>query len=94
MVLVSRFPPGILQKLHPRLLDPEGKKSTVSRGMYQRQSEKPQPTCGYCGRTLDTGFNYVCHVCGASYCYAHKPDRCDHRKGKPTPISVVTRSKA
>lgn len=61
--------------------------------MYQKQSERAQQTCGYCGRTLDTGFNYVCHVCGASYCYAHKPDRCDHRKAKPISIGLMPGNK-
>ncbi len=61
--------------------------------MYQRQSEKAQPTCGYCGRVLGGGYHYTCHVCGATYCYTHKPDKCDHRKAKMPPVSVVSGSK-
>lgn len=61
--------------------------------MYAGQQEKVQPTCGFCGRSLTGGFYYVCHVCGASYCYAHKPDRCDHRKARVPPMSVIPRKK-
>jgi hypothetical protein len=61
--------------------------------MFQRQSEKPRPKCGYCGRLLDSGFNFTCHVCGATYCYAHKPDRCNHRGVKLPPLSIAKRSK-
>ncbi|HME18654.1 MAG TPA: hypothetical protein VKF15_02825 [Nitrososphaerales archaeon] len=62
--------------------------------MYQRQSEKAQPACGHCGRVLGSGFYYTCHVCGATYCYAHKPDKCDHRKAKMPPVSISQRSNA
>ena len=66
---------------------------SVSHVMYQRQAEKPHPKCGYCGRILDSGFNYMCHVCGATYCYAHKPDRCDHRKVQIPAVNLSSRSK-
>lgn len=61
--------------------------------MYQKQSEKGQPTCGYCGRALGNGFYYMCHICGATYCYAHKPDKCDHRKAVMPPVTVAFGSK-
>jgi hypothetical protein len=56
--------------------------------MYQGQTEKPPPTCGYCGRALGGGFNFTCHMCGATYCYAHKPERCDHQKAKAPSVNA------
>ena len=40
------------------------------------------PTCGVCGRKLGVGFYYSCHTCGASYCYAHSPTKCNHAKAR------------
>ena len=65
----------------------------VKRVTYQRQTEKPQQACGYCGRDLGAGFYFMCHVCGAAYCYAHKPERCEHRKAKMPPVRVPPTSK-
>ena len=30
------------------------------------------PHCQYCGRRLEeSGYHFMCHVCGANYCYIH-----------------------
>ncbi|HXW38028.1 MAG TPA: hypothetical protein VEJ36_09055 [Nitrososphaerales archaeon] len=42
--------------------------------------QSTQASCGLCGRALGKGFYFVCHVCGATYCYSHAPTKCDHRK--------------
>jgi hypothetical protein len=60
-------------------------------GVYEAKSQKSVPTCGYCGRILGVGFYYSCHVCGASYCYAHSPEKCDHSKTKAPPLKVELR---
>ena len=63
--------------------------SQVNWKLYAGQTQKPAPTCGQCGKTLGVGFYYNCHVCGATYCYAHSPQKCDHhrlREGKPDPF--------
>ena len=51
----------------------------MSRTVSQGQAQKPAPVCGYCGRTMSAGFFYKCHVCGATYCYAHSPQKCEHK---------------
>ena len=48
--------------------------------MYTSAEQTTAPTCGVCGRKLGVGFYYSCHVCGASYCYAHAPVKCEHPK--------------
>jgi len=35
-------------------------------------------TCNLCGKALGKGYFYMCHVCGATYCYAHMPAKCSH----------------
>jgi hypothetical protein len=42
--------------------------------------DKQTHTCGTCGRILGPGYYYTCHVCGLTYCYTHKPEKCDHMK--------------
>ncbi len=58
---------------------------------YTVKAQKSALTCGQCGRVLGIGFYYTCHVCGASYCYAHSPEKCDHRKVRAPPIKVALR---
>ncbi len=52
---------------------------------------RPQdaPTCNFCGRKFDLGYNYTCHVCGATYCYIHmsKHSRA-HRQQRPSDQST------
>ncbi len=62
----------------------------MSGRLFQGQTQKPDPACGYCGRSLSTGFYYLCHTCGAAYCYAHSPAKCDHRKVRLPPIKAST----
>ncbi len=62
----------------------------MSGGLFQRQAQRAVPACGYCGRTLSTGFYYVCHTCGATYCYAHSPKKCEHRKVRLPPVNIAT----
>ena len=62
--------------------------------MYASQAQKTAPTCGLCGRSLGVGFYYTCHVCGATYCYAHSPSKCDHHKVHLPPPKVALLSKA
>ncbi len=69
-------------------------KGLVSVRVYTSQTQKPAPTCGFCGRNLGVGFYYACHVCGATYCYAHSPQKCDHRKMRAPPPKVALPSKA
>lgn len=40
--------------------------------------EKHEDTCLLCGRMLKSGYYFVCHVCGATYCYSHMPEKCSH----------------
>ncbi|MBI3858806.1 MAG: hypothetical protein HY296_00985 [Thaumarchaeota archaeon] len=54
----------------------------MSRTVFQGPAQKASSVCGYCGRTLGSGFFYKCHVCGATYCYAHSPQKCDHKQAK------------
>jgi len=50
------------------------------------------PTCGVCGRRLGVGFYFTCHICGATYCYAHSPPKCTHAKAKQAlPKATLTR---
>lgn len=48
--------------------------------MYISTEQAEAPVCGVCGRKLAVGFHFTCHVCGASYCYAHAPVKCTHPK--------------
>lgn len=52
----------------------------VVQAMYTSAEQTTAPTCGVCGRKLGIGFYFSCHVCGASYCYAHSPQKCNHAK--------------
>lgn len=44
---------------------------------------KHEDTCWLCGRMLTAGYYFVCHVCGATYCYAHMPEKCKHDSRRP-----------
>lgn len=48
--------------------------------MYTSTEQAEVPSCGVCGRKLQVGFHFTCHVCGASFCYAHAPQKCTHPK--------------
>lgn len=50
--------------------------------VFAKAEQAPVPTCGVCGRKLGIGFYYSCHICGKSYCYAHAPEKCNHRVAK------------
>jgi hypothetical protein len=50
--------------------------------MYTSAEQAVAPTCGVCGRKLGVGFYFTCHVCGANFCYAHAPQKCNHAKTK------------
>ena len=50
--------------------------------MYTSVEQAQAPTCGVCGRRLGVGFYFSCHICGAAYCYAHAPQKCDHAKAR------------
>jgi len=50
--------------------------------MYSSAEQTTAPSCGVCGRKLGVGFYFTCHICGASFCYAHAPAKCDHSKLK------------
>jgi hypothetical protein len=39
--------------------------------------------CAFCGQSLNHGFSFVCHVCGATYCYIHM-GRHDRKNHAPT----------
>jgi hypothetical protein len=54
-------------------------KKHVSSAMYSDQKEREKVSCGFCGKALK-GFYFTCHVCGAAYCYAHRPEKCTHRR--------------
>ena len=30
-----------------------------------------EPTCRFCGGKFDLGYHFLCHTCGATYCYIH-----------------------
>jgi hypothetical protein len=37
-----------------------------------RETEaRDEPTCRFCGGKFDLGYHYMCHACGATYCYIH-----------------------
>jgi len=62
-----------------------------------RETEtKDGPTCRFCGGKFDLGYRYMCHTCGATYCYihmgkharAHSPR---NYEGKPlAPLEVIS----
>ena len=54
----------------------------MSSGISQRTERDSVATCGLCGKMLSQGYYFVCHVCGATYCYSHMPEKCDHRRLK------------
>jgi len=38
----------------------------------QKESERSkQASCSFCGKALGKEYFFVCHVCGAKYCYVH-----------------------
>ena len=38
----------------------------------QKESEKEKASsCSFCGKALGKEYFFVCHVCGAKYCYVH-----------------------
>jgi len=60
--------------------------------MITGSEQEVVPTCGVCGRKLGVGFYFSCHVCGATYCYAHAPQKCTHANAKrPLPKATLTR---
>jgi len=61
----------------------------MSTKLSQRNAEKTTFTCSLCGKALGKGYFYMCHVCGATYCYAHMPTKCSHVS--PRVLRVPTR---
>lgn len=38
----------------------------------QKESERQKvSSCSFCGKALGKEYFFVCHVCGAKYCYVH-----------------------
>lgn len=66
----------------------------MSSEVYRGAQEKHQDTCGLCGRMLGSGYYFVCHVCGATYCYAHMPEECAHVNRKPIATARTVSQKA
>lgn len=58
----------------------------MSSNTYAEARERTKATCGFCGRTLGTEYHFVCHVCGAAYCYAHIPGKCNHQRFQPARV--------
>lgn len=56
--------------------------------MYTSEEQRTAPTCGVCGRKLGVGFYFTCHVCGATFCYAHTPQKCSHAKARQPNVKV------
>jgi len=56
----------------------------VVRALYTASEQTVAPTCGVCGRKLGVGFYFACHICGATFCYAHAPQKCAHVKVRQT----------
>jgi hypothetical protein len=56
--------------------------------------EKHEDTCWLCGRGLKAGYYFVCHVCGATYCYSHMPEKCEHTARRPAPTLRTAPAKA
>jgi len=52
----------------------------MSHWVYSDPKTRMEPSCGFCGRVLGRGFYFTCHVCGATYCYTHRPSKCSHEK--------------
>jgi hypothetical protein len=59
--------------------------------MYTSAETKAAPTCGVCGRKLGVGFYSSCHVCGATYCYTHTPQKCKHPKANSPALQAQLR---
>lgn len=55
--------------------------------MYSDQKERGKVSCGFCGKALK-GFYFTCHVCGAAYCYAHRPEKCTHRRAQQVELKA------
>ena len=58
--------------------------SLMSGEAFRSTQEREQDTCLLCGRMLSAGYYFVCHVCGATYCYSHMPEKCSHIVHKRT----------
>ncbi|MDG6901440.1 MAG: hypothetical protein JRM80_05705 [Nitrososphaerota archaeon] len=63
----------------------------MSSQAYPSSQTKHGDTCWFCGRMLKAGYHFVCHVCGATYCYSHMPEKCPHTGRRQTqPLGLVS----
>jgi hypothetical protein len=66
----------------------------MSSEVYPGTTGKHEDTCWLCGRMLKAGYYFVCHVCGATYCYSHMPEKCPHTGRKQSPALNTVSPKA
>ena len=67
---------------------------TMSSEAYPGAQEKHEDACWLCGKSLRAGYYFVCHICGATYCYSHMPEKCQHDRRRPTPSLRIVSPKA
>ena len=82
--------PHIENLVHTLNITPPNQTIELSSEAYPATQEKHEDTCWLCGRMLKAGYYFVCHVCGATYCYSHMPEKCLHSsRVQPPSLKVV-----
>jgi hypothetical protein len=38
---------------------------------WKEAETREKSSCSFCGASSDIGYHFVCHMCGATYCYIH-----------------------
>ncbi len=45
--------------------------SRMSNDIYPESKTTRTANCSFCGKGLGNEYFFVCHICGAKYCYIH-----------------------
>ncbi len=62
--------------------------SRMSNDMYPESKTAKTASCSFCGKALGKEYFFVCHICGAKYCYTHmyRHGRAHKAQPKVTPL--------
>jgi hypothetical protein len=63
----------------------------MSNDIYPESKTTKTASCSFCGKALGKEYFFVCHICGAKYCYTHMYRHGRAHKSQPKETPLVTK---